>query len=115
MLYGAFLTKTFWPLLATQYGAPKMLRITMISETSEEVILQVEGWISEEDVDLLEQEGTRWMQEVRRLSLDLTGVRFIDMAGIALLQRWSEQGLGLCGGSRFVRSLLNAHGLGQRR
>jgi len=77
--------------------------------------LQVEGWITEEDVGVLDQEGACRMQGAKRLTLDLAGVRFIDTAGIALLKRWSEQGLELCGGSRFVRSLLNAHGLGQRR
>lgn len=88
-----------------------MLRLTVVLQTPEEVVLKIEGRVSEEGVDLLEQEGIRWFQEVRRLVLDLTDVQFIDRAGIALLQRWSGERLVLRGGSFFVRTLLVSHGL----
>ena len=88
-----------------------MLRITAVSQPRKGVILKIEGRVSGADVGLLEQEGTRWLQEVERLVLDLTGVKFIDGAGIALLQRWSGERLVLRGGSPFVRTLLETHGL----
>ncbi|OGG46714.1 MAG: hypothetical protein A3F84_20335 [Candidatus Handelsmanbacteria bacterium RIFCSPLOWO2_12_FULL_64_10] len=88
-----------------------MLRITVMSQTKEEVVLKVEGRVSGADVELLEQEGTRYLRDAGRLTLDLTGVRFIDEAGLALLQRWSGERLTLRGGSPFVCALLAAHGL----
>ena len=92
-----------------------MLRITVVSQSKEEVILKVEGWMSEEYVALLEQEGTSWLQKTGRLVLDLTGVQFIDQAGIALLQCWSGKRLMLSGGSPFVRALLATHRLDERQ
>ncbi len=90
-----------------------MLRLTLRSQSAEEVVLQVDGWVSRKAVDLLEQEGWCRLQEARRLVLDLSGVRFIDRGGIALLQCWSGERLVLRGGSSFVRMLLQKHGLNQ--
>ena len=90
-----------------------MLRITVVTQTEEEVVLNVEGWVSGADVALLEQEGTRRLREAERLVLDLTGVRYMDKAGVALLKRWAGNRLVLRGGSPFVRILLTSHGLNQ--
>ena len=88
-----------------------MIRLTIRSQTPEEVVLQVDGWVSGKNVPILEQEGTRLLQEAERLVLDLKGVRFIDEAGMALLQRWSGERLVLRDGPPFVRALLEKHGL----
>ena len=88
-----------------------MLRITVISQTREEVVLKAEGWISGEHVHVLEEEGARWLDGTRRLVLDLSGVRFIDNAGIGLLQHWWGDRLVLQGGSKFVHALLEEHDL----
>lgn len=83
-----------------------MLRITVMSQAKKEVVLKVEGWVAGEDVVLLEQEGGRWLQQVEHLTLDLSGIRFIDEAGVALLKRWSKEGVALRGAPMFVRELL---------
>ena len=88
-----------------------MIRLTIRSQTPEEVVLQVDGWVSGKNVPILEQEGTRLLGETQCLVLDLKGVRFIDEAGIALLQRWSGERLVLQDGPPFVRALLEKHGL----
>ena len=88
-----------------------MLRLTIRSQTPEEVVLEVSGWVSGTDVDILEQEGTRLLGEAERLVLDLTHVKFIDREGLALLQRWSGERLALRGASLFIRTLLEEHGL----
>lgn len=89
-----------------------MLRLTFMARGSAEVILAVDGWIEGEDVDLLEREGERWLQQVQHLVLILDGVRFIDQAGIALFQRWAAKDrLVLHGGALFIQTLLMAHGL----
>ena len=83
-----------------------MLRLTLVSQSEEETILTVDGWLVGANVAVLEQEGARHLREGRRLVLDLTGVRFIDAVGIALLQGWSGTQLDLRGGSPFVQLLL---------
>ena len=88
-----------------------MIRLIVQGQTPEETVLQVDGWVSEENVSILEQEGTRLLGESRRLVLDLKGVQYIDGEGIALLQRWQGDRLVLRGGSLFVRGLLEEHGL----
>ena len=88
-----------------------MVRLTVISHTSDEAVLKIEGWVSGGDVALVEEEGTRLLQQTQRLVLDLKGVRFIDREGIALLQRWSGERLVLRGASPFVRTRLSEHGL----
>ncbi len=88
-----------------------MVRLTVRSQTKEVVVLEVDGWVSDGSVALLEEEGARLLQKADRLVLDLKGVRFIDRAGIALLQRWRGERVVLRGGSSFVRMLLEKHGL----
>ncbi len=84
-----------------------MMRITTLSHSTDEVVLKVEGWISGEDVDLLEQESKHWLQQAKHLVLDLSGVKSIDSRGVTLLQRWPDEQLILRGQSSFVRMLLH--------
>ena len=88
-----------------------MIRITVETQTPEEVVLKVEGYISENTVEVLRAEGERWLQQKDCLVLDLVGVRFMDAAGLALLRAWSGEGLVLRGASRFIRALLERQGL----
>ena len=88
-----------------------MIRLIIQSQTAEEVAVEVHGWVSGEDVEILEGEGSRLLQESRRLTLHLDLVQFIDEEGIELLQRWSGERLELRGGSLFIRGLLEEHGL----
>jgi len=88
-----------------------MVRLTIHTQTPEEAVLEVHGWVSGRDVTILEQEGTRLLGESQRLVLDLKGVQFMDGDGIALLERWSGERLGLRNGPPFVQLLLEKHGL----
>ncbi len=64
------------------------------------------GRVAGDAVELLAQEGTRHRQTAVQLILNLDGVPFIDGAGMALLQQWVNQDVGLRGGSVFLRALL---------
>jgi ABC-type transporter Mla MlaB component len=86
-----------------------MLRISLASQTPEEVVLKVEGSVVREQVALLEEEGRRWLGQGQRLVLELAGVRFLDRAGLALLKEWWEMGVQLRGGSVFVQTSLREH------
>ena len=88
-----------------------MIRLTVRSQTHDEAVLQIDGWVSGEEVKILEQEGTRLLEEAQQLVLDLRGVQFVDETGIALLQRWWGERLVLRNGPPFVRALLETHGL----
>ena len=88
-----------------------MIRLTVISQSREEVVLKVEGWVSGADVTVFEEEGTRLLQETQRLVLDLEGVKFIDRDGLAVLKRWSGDRLVLRGATLFLRTRLREHGL----
>ena len=88
-----------------------MLRITLVSQAPEEVVLKVEGEVTGKEVQVLEQVGAQWYQETERLVLDLNGVFFIDEAGIAVLRQWLGERLVLRGGSLFIQQLLRTHGL----
>ena len=98
-----------------------MIRIDVVSQTQKQVVLKVEGRLGGIDVNLLEEEVTRWLEETEHLVLDLKNVQFIDRDGIALLKKWSQEPLNqgnesgrpltLKSGSLFIRSLLKTHGL----
>jgi len=100
-----------------------MLRLTVRSRSATEIVLQVDGWVAEEDVALLAAEGDRVLAAGQRLVLELGGVMFVDAAGLALLERWGRLRLpGQAGapwpprlelrdGSPFIRRLLERHGL----
>ena len=88
-----------------------MIRLTVISQSREEVVLRVEGWVSGSDVTVFEEEGARLLQETQRLVLDLSDVRFIDREGLAVLKRWSGDRLVLRGAALFLRTRLREHGL----
>jgi anti-anti-sigma regulatory factor len=88
-----------------------MLRIDPVSASEEEVVLKVEGAIAEQGVGMLAETVQAWWRPDRRLVLDLAGVDFVDLAGLALLQTWSSQGVGWRGASLYVRFLLQSRGL----
>ena len=88
-----------------------MIRITELSQRDEEVVLKVEGWLAGADVELLEEEGTRWLQQTDQLVLSLKGLQSIDPDGIQLLQRWAEEGVVLKDGSTVICILLASRGL----
>lgn len=89
-----------------------MLRLTVVSHCPKEVVVKVEGWIDEEDVALLKEEGERHLQQAERLVLDLDGVKHIGPAGVVLLRRWTGERLVLRAETLFMRQLLKTYGLG---
>jgi anti-anti-sigma regulatory factor len=90
-----------------------MLRVSLVEQSPEEVVLKVEGWVCRGNVALLEQEGAGYLGKGEGLVLDLSGVQFIDERGLELLRRWAEEeGVEVRGGSLFVQALLNQYGLG---
>lgn len=88
-----------------------MLRITLLHRTSEEEAYALEGWVADEEVDVLEQTCEPALDQGRRLVLDLRGVRSLDDRGLALLAGWAGETLVLRRPSAFVRQLLENAGI----
>ena len=88
-----------------------MLRLTVRHQSPEETVLQVDGWVANEEAEVLAAEGRRLLRVSRRLVLELAGVAFIDAAGLALLEELAGPRLVLRDGSPFIQHLLERHGL----
>ena len=88
-----------------------MFRLTPLSETPDEVVLRVEGWLEGAEVGVLSREIESWRQRDRQVVLDLTGLKDIEPAGLRLLSSWVGKGVSLRGGSGYLRALLTRHGI----
>ena len=91
-----------------------MMRLRVLAQRAEEVVLKVEGRIQLlEEAGVLIGEGQRWLRQGRRLVLDLAGLQAIGPAGLVVLQCWQMAGkpVVLRGGSRVLQALLRFHGL----
>lgn len=91
-----------------------MLRISVIKISSVEVVLMLEGNLTEretEELEQLRQEGDSWLEQNKRIVLDLHEVRAVDEAGITLLQQWTGENVILRAASLFLIELLGNHGI----
>lgn len=91
-----------------------MMRLSLVSQQAEEVVLKVEGHIHLlAEAGVLTREGQRWLKQGKRLVLELAGLQAIGPVGLAVLQWWQAAGrpVALRGGSRVLQALLRFHGL----
>jgi anti-anti-sigma regulatory factor len=87
-----------------------MLRITR-EEGSRGATLKLEGRVIAEWAVLLESECSGLLRSPGTVSLDLTGVSFVDRAGIEILERLSRAGIEIRCRSGPVASVLEAEGV----
>jgi len=90
-----------------------MMRLSVVSQTPQEVLLKVEGRIRlAEEAGLLAREGRHWLERGKRLVLDLAGLQAIGQAGLGVLQYWEREGrpVVLRRGSNSLRATLHFHG-----
>ena len=86
-----------------------MFRITR-NDRPEATFLKVEGRIVGDDSALLERECRSLLAGGFPLRLDLSEVRFVDLAGVAMLRALRRDGLGIDGWTPLVREVLDADG-----
>ena len=86
-----------------------MIRISVAESTGDAVTLLVEGKVVGEAVDELRSACDRALAEGRRLTLNLSGVAFVDRAGVVVLRDLAARSVGLIHGSSFVSEQLKAH------
>ena len=83
-----------------------MLRISRLESTDQEVTLSLDGTLSGPWVAELSAACNSVLAERRKLSLDLTGLGYLDAHGASLLHGLRERSVALLNVSRFVVELL---------
>ena len=87
-----------------------LLRISISDSATDEVILHVEGDVTEPGSSELERVVTTLVSESKRVVLELSGVRFVDAHGVDMLHDW-RQSVVLRNCTPLVNELLKARRL----
>lgn len=85
-----------------------MLRISFVNALDKVVTLRLEGQVRGPWVEALSKSCEQVLATGSELSLDLTEVSFIDMAGIALCHRLRDRNVAFLHCSAFVAEQLKA-------
>jgi anti-anti-sigma regulatory factor len=88
-----------------------MLRITREDTKWGAITLKVEGRLAQDLAGLLEQECSILRPFSDGLTLDLSGVTFVDRSGVQALKRLHGTGCAIRGCSDLVASILKAEGI----
>ncbi|NOT60326.1 MAG: hypothetical protein HOP19_08890 [Acidobacteria bacterium] len=81
-----------------------MLRITETTTNEAQTLLQLEGRLVGQWVALLRESGESL--EANAFALELTGVSFVDHAGLELLHSWQTRGIKLLNCPLFLQEML---------
>ena len=92
-----------------------VLRITRDDETASGVKLRLDGRLVEPWASLVEQECSSALRSARAVTVDLSGVAFVDRTGIEALGRLDRAGVAIRGCSDLVASILAADGIRAER
>jgi ABC-type transporter Mla MlaB component len=87
------------------------LRITREEGSRSRALLRLEGSVVAEWAALLERECLGILRSRGAVSLDLTGVNFVDRAGVEVLERLSRAGVEIRCRSGPVASVLEGEGV----
>ena len=88
-----------------------MLRIVRVESEEGRVVLDLQGRIATEWVELLESECTDAILSGLRVTLDLTGVTFIGRSGLEALRRLRSAGVEIGSGSPLIADTLEQEGI----
>ena len=88
-----------------------LLRITREDTEGGTTTLTLEGRLAQDLVSLLEQECSSLQASCGCLTLDLSGVTFVDRAGVQALKSLHGKGCAIGGCSDLVASILRAEGI----
>jgi len=79
-----------------------MFRLTCVAEDEVSATLTLDGWVTGPWVAEILQECERYLARRHTVRLDLSGVRFADPQGLALLTAVHRRGVHLSGASSFL-------------
>jgi ABC-type transporter Mla MlaB component len=84
-----------------------MLKITKIQESAGDVMLMLEGKVTEQWASLLDDVCRAYLQQKKTVHLDCACVDFIDASGVAVLKNLPRPQVALVSTPGFVTQLLN--------
>ena len=87
-----------------------MLKITMIQESWNDVLLQLEGKITAQWASLLDRECRSLLRQEKTLYLDCSHVDFIDARGVEVLNNLPQTQVNLMSAPGFITELLQIGG-----
>ncbi len=87
-----------------------MLKITKIQESGSDVLLKLEGKITEQWAALLDGECRSYLRQKRTVYLDCSHVDFIDRTGVKVLNNLPRKHVTLMSAPSFVAELLQIGG-----
>ena len=79
-----------------------MLRISVASDSSQAIQFQLEGNLAGPWVEELRRLADDALSQEKAVSIDLSGVRFVDTQGVALLREFSRRRISQVNCSQFV-------------
>ena len=83
------------------------LKITEIENGTHGKHLRLEGKIADGDASVLERALGRLGGE-ESITVDLSGVSFIDAEGLSIVNRFKREGVNLIGADFFIRTVIEA-------
>ena len=83
-----------------------MLKITTIQESRRDVLLKLEGKITDQWADLLDGEYRSYLRQRKAVHLDCSHVDFIDARGVEVLNNLSQTQVNLMSAPGFITELL---------
>lgn len=87
-----------------------MLKITKIKESESDVLLKLEGKITNQWAALLDRECHFYIAQKKTVSLDCSNVDFVDGKGVAVLNNLPRKHVTLMSTPGFVTELLQTGG-----
>ena len=87
-----------------------MLKITKIQESKRDVLLKLEGKITEQWASLLDGECRTILRQQKSVYLDCSHVDFIDARGVEVLNNFTQSQVTLMSAPGFVTELLQIGG-----
>ena len=88
-----------------------MLKITRIQESGTDVLLKLEGKITDQWADLLDGECRSLMREKKAVHLDCSNVDFVDERGLQVLKNLPRRQVNLISAPGYMTELLQIGGL----
>lgn len=83
------------------------MRIEVRSQTAQAVVLRLEGWVDNPVlVRVLREEVECWLEQGRRVVLELEGLKALSPAGLALVHSWQGRPVELRRMPVFIGSLI---------
>jgi anti-anti-sigma regulatory factor len=89
-----------------------VFKLTTVTIGESEAVLTLEGRLTSEWVAELARTTATAMTQATHVTLELSGLTFVDANGVAMLRDAAERGARLTGGSTFITALI-ADGAGR--